>query len=64
MAVRDEAGVLEIVEGAKTDQWRPTLCGRGFWGESACARGPLAVRPATGAVTQTRSAYGVFITEG
>lgn len=60
MAIRADARVLEIVEGAQTDQWRPTLCGVDF-GERACVG---AWRLVTGAVTQTRSAYGVFITEG
>lgn len=60
MAIRAEARVLEIVEGAQTDQWRPTLCGAGF-GERTYVG---AWRPVTGAVTQARSAYGIFITEG
>lgn len=60
MAIRDEARVLEIVEGAQTDQWRPTLCSVDFGERAHVGAGRLV----TGAVTQTRSTYGVFITEG
>lgn len=35
MAMRDEAHVLEIVEEAQTDQWRPILYGVDF-GERVC----------------------------
>lgn len=60
MAIRDEARVLEIVEEAQTDQWRPTLY---CWIlGSVC--GGLAVGLVTRAVTQTHSAYGIFTTEG
>lgn len=63
MAIRDEARVLEIVEEAQTDQWRPTLYSVDF-GECVCVWEGLPVGLVTRAVTQTHSAYGVFITEG
>lgn len=44
MAKRDEAGVLEIVEEAQTDQWRPTLYGVDF-GECARVCGGPGGRP-------------------